>query len=59
MITLGISLVIVFVSMMSVLKMAVVYAKIGVQNPTASPQVIIYTSYAFRNLPLFSGGFLS
>ena len=50
MITLGISLVIVFVSMMSVLKMAVVYAKIGVQNPTANPQVIIYTSYAFRNL---------
>ena len=41
MITPGISLVIVFVSMMSVLKMEVVYAKKGVQKPTANPQVMM------------------
>ena len=53
MITLGISLVIVFDPMTSVLKMDVVYVKIGVQKPTANPQVILYTSYAFKNLTLF------
>ena len=41
MITLGISLVIVFDPMTSVLKMDVVYVKIGVQKPTANPQVMM------------------